>query len=74
MINEDNMQQILKKWIDLINPNEDGTQAVYAAMSEYAKQECIAFMKAYKFNKILFKKEPDEVEKLYELYIQSKVI
>lgn len=47
---------------------EDALQA----MDEYAKQECIAFMEAYQFGKIPFEKEPDEVEELYELYLQSK--
>lgn len=40
---EDNRQAVLKKWVDLINPNEDGTQAIYAAMDEYAQQQSIAF-------------------------------
>jgi len=74
MINEDNRQQILKKWIDLINPKEDGTQAIYAAMNEYAMQECISFMEAYQSGKIPFEKKPDNVKELYKLYLQSKVL
>lgn len=82
MINEDNRHQILKKWIDLINPNEDGTQAIYAAMNEYAKQECIPFAK-FVMEKTLqdcntenkwtlddFSEVTDE--QLHELYLQSK--
>jgi len=78
---EDNRQQILKKWIDLINPNEDGTQAIYAAMAEYAKQESVAFTKWVDDEKYYWgldnmwtsvnDTEPRNDEQLYSLY-QSK--
>lgn len=40
---KDRRQEFLKKWMDLINPNEDGTQAIYNAMAEYAKDQSISF-------------------------------
>lgn len=41
-------------------------------LDEYAKKECISFMEAYQYGQIKFEKEPEAVEELYELYLQSK--
>lgn len=42
---KDNRQFYLKKWLDLIQEKEDGTQAIYNAMDEYSKEMCIEFKK-----------------------------
>jgi hypothetical protein len=44
MTKEDKRQYFLEKWINLVAENDDGTQAIYNAMAEYAEQECIGFL------------------------------
>ena len=83
MSKEDSRQQILKKWIDLINPHEDGTQAIYAAMAEFANEQAIAFAKyillmdiEYDFGEEMWWNNKNTnwltEEQLYELFLQSK--
>jgi hypothetical protein len=42
---EDKRQYYLQKWMDLITPGSDGTQAIYNAMAENSKEISIAFAK-----------------------------
>lgn len=54
MSKEDIRRAILKKHIDAINPNSDGTQAIYNAMAEYAKELSVEFFKWYGVRMVSF--------------------